>query len=111
MYASISQEEKSLIEKVPTSDTAAYKLYLRAKDCARVYQETRDLRSYQTSVNLFSTALIIDPAFAKAYTGLAGAYYDRNFWEAYFEEIYLDSMLVLVNKALSMTINWTKHTI
>ena len=102
LYASISQEEKSLIEKVPTSDTAAYELYLRAKDYARDYQETHNLSAYQTSVNLFNTALIIDPAFAKAYTGLAGAYYDRNYWEAYFKENYLDSMLVLINKALSI---------
>ena len=102
LYASISQEEKNLIEKVPTSDTAAYVLYLRAKDYARDYQETHDLSAYQTSVNLFNEALLIDPAFAKAYTGLAQAYYDRYYWPDFFKENFLDSCLALVNIALKI---------
>jgi TolB-like protein len=102
LYASISQEEKRLIEKLPTSNMAAYDLYLKANDYLNDYEKTRDLSSYHTAVNLYATALKIDSVFAKAYTGLASAYYDRYQWETYFKENYLDSMQFLANKALTI---------
>jgi len=102
LYASITQEEKKLIEKKPTSNMAALDLYLKANDFLKEYEKTRDLSSYQTAVNLYNAALSIDTAYAKAYTGLASAYYDRYQWETYFKENYLDSMLVLIDKALDI---------
>jgi TolB-like protein/Flp pilus assembly protein TadD len=103
LYASITPAEKGLIEKVPTSNMTAYNLYLKANDYQKEYQKTRDLSSYYTAVNLYKSALEIDSAYAKAYTGLAGAYYERyqSQIEAYFRENYLDSMLVLTKIALS----------
>ena len=77
-------------------------LYLKANDYRIDYQKTRDLSSYQTAVNLYKAALEIDSAFAKAYTGLASAYYNRYQWETYFKENYMDSMQVLVDKALDI---------
>jgi TolB-like protein len=74
LYASITPAEKGLIEKVPTSNMTAYNLYLKANDYQKEYQKTRDLSSYYTAVNLYKSALEIDSAYAKAYTGLAGAY-------------------------------------
>ena len=100
LNATITREEKGLIKKAPTSNMAAYDLYLRAKDYQKEYEKTRDLSSYHTAVNLYKTALVMDSAFAKAYTGLASSYNDRYQWETYFKENYLDSMLVLVKKAL-----------
>jgi len=102
LHAVITPEEKQLIEKIPTTDTTAYLLYLKANDYSKKYEKTRDLSSYQKAVNLYDAALEIDSAFAKAYTGLASAYYNRYQWETYFKENYLDSMLVLVDKALSI---------
>ncbi len=102
LYASITQEEKKLIEKKPTSSMAALDLYLKANDFLKEYEKTRDLSPYQTAVNLYNAALSIDTAYAKAYTGLASAYYDRYQWETYFKENYLDSMLVLIDKALDI---------
>jgi TolB-like protein len=101
LYASITPEEKKLIEKIPTSDTVAYELYLRANDYLKNYEKTRDSSSYQNAVTFYKAALVIDPSYAKAYTGLASAYYDRYQWETYFKENYLDSMLVLTDIALS----------
>jgi len=101
LYASISQEEKSLIEKVPTSNMTAYNLYLVANSYLKEYEKNRDLDSYHTAVNLYEEALKIDSAFAKAYTGLAKAYNERFKWETYFNENYLDSIRVLADKALS----------
>jgi TolB-like protein/Tfp pilus assembly protein PilF len=100
LYASITQEEKELIEKIPTANMTAYDLYLKANNYRNEYNKTRDLSAYHTAVNLYKTALKIDTSFAKAYTGLAGAYYDRYYYENYFKEGFLDSCLILANKAL-----------
>jgi TolB-like protein/AraC-like DNA-binding protein/Tfp pilus assembly protein PilF len=102
LKATITTEEKELIDKVPTTNLAAYDLYLKANDYQKDYQKTRNLSSYQTAINLYLAALEIDPAFTKSYTGMAKAYWDRYYYETYFKENSLDSCLVLVNKALSI---------
>jgi len=51
---------------------------------------------------LYKSALEIDSDYAKTYTGLASLYYDRHYWPDHFKENFLDSMLVLVNQALSI---------
>jgi TolB-like protein len=101
LYASITPAEKGLIEKVPTANLAAYDLYLKANNYNNDYQKTRNISSYQNAVTFYKAAIAIDSAFAKAYTGLASAYYDRYQWETYFKENYLDSIKVLANHALS----------
>jgi tetratricopeptide (TPR) repeat protein len=98
----MTPEEKKRIEKIPTSSMTAYDLYLKANDFQKDYQESRDPSSYQTAVNLYNAALDLDPDFAKAYTGLAIAYFNRYQWETYFKENYLDSMGILIDKALSI---------
>jgi len=100
--AFITPEEVQLIEKIPTSNLTAYDLYLKANEYQKKYSLTHDLNSYQTAVNLYSASLEIDSTFAKAYTGLARAYYDRYYWPEFFKEDFLDSCLVLVNIALSI---------
>jgi len=102
LHASLTTEEKKMIEKISTSDTTAYNLYLKANDYRKDYEKTRDLSSYQTAVNLYKAALEIDSAFAKVYSGLALAYFTRYYSETYFNENFLDSCLVLANKALSL---------
>jgi TolB-like protein len=103
LKATITPEEKQLIEKIPTTNLTANNLYLRAKDYQKDYEKTRDPSSYQRAVNLYNAALEIDSTFAKAYVGLAWMYYYRYKYdyEAYFKENYLDSCLVLLNTALS----------
>ena len=93
LYASITPAEKGLIEKVPTSNLAAYDLYLKASNYKNEYQKTRNIRSYQNAVTFYKAALAIDSAFAKAYTGLASAFYDRNYYKSYFKEGFLDSCI------------------
>jgi tetratricopeptide (TPR) repeat protein len=100
LKAIITPEEKQIIEKVPTSNMAALDLYLKANDFLNEYEKTSDSSFYKNAVTFYKTALVIDPSYAKAYTGLARAYYDRYHWETYFKENYLDSMLVLTENAL-----------
>ena len=102
LKAVITPEERQIIEKSPTTSFAAYDLYLNANDYSLEYNNTRDLSSYSTAVNLYKTALALDTAFAKAYIGLANIYWNRYYWQEYFEENFLDSCLVLVNLALSI---------
>lgn len=97
----ITPDEKALIEKVPSSNSSAYNLYLKANDYRKDYEKTRNRSSYQTTVDLYNAAIAIDSAFAKAYTGLAFAFWNRYYYETYFEENYLDSCRVLAEKALS----------
>jgi TolB-like protein len=102
LYASITPEEKKLIEKVPTRNMTAYELYWKANDFKVDYQKTRQLRSYQNAVTFYKAALGIDSTFAIAYVGLARTYWNRYYWESYFKEVFMDSCIVLLNKALSI---------
>jgi TolB-like protein/Tfp pilus assembly protein PilF len=90
----IAPEEKELIEKVPTTNQALYDIYLKARD---KYNKS----SIDEAVLLYQTALEIDSSFALAYTGLAWAYWRKHYWDEYFKEDFLDSVLVLANIALS----------
>jgi TolB-like protein/Tfp pilus assembly protein PilF len=101
LHTVITPEEKELIEKAPTADLTAYDLYLKANSYLEDYNKTRNLDSYQKAVSFYMASIDIDSAFAKAYTGLAIAYWNRYYWESYFKENFMDSCLVLVNIALS----------
>jgi len=100
LKAIITPEEKQIIEKVPTSKMTAYNLYLRANNYLKEYEKNRDSSYYQNAVTFYKAALEIDHSFARAYAGLANAYYDRHYWETYFKENYLDSIRVLADRAL-----------
>jgi len=101
LHSVITFEEKVLIEKIPTSDLNAYDLYLKANSYREDYSETRNADSYQKAISLYMASIDIDNAFAKAYTGLAFAYWERYYWESYFKENFVDSCLALANIALS----------
>ena len=102
LEAILTPDEKKLIEKVPTQNMTAYDLYLRAKEYENEYWTTLDSISYHKSATLYKTIIELDPTFAKAYSGLARANYDRYYKETYFSENFLDSCLILAKKALSL---------
>ncbi len=99
--AIITPEEKKLIEKIPTYNLKAYDKYLIANDYQQEYTKTHNLIFYQKAVSFYKSALDIDSTFAKAYTGLASAYYTRYYWENYYKQNFLDSCLVLAKRALA----------
>jgi TolB-like protein/AraC-like DNA-binding protein len=98
--ATITPDEKGLIEKIPTQNKMAYNLYQKANSYEKEYEKNRDLSSYHTAVNLYNAALEIDTAFARAYSGLALAYWSRYYSESYFKQKFLDSCITLADKAL-----------
>ena len=102
LEAILTPEEKQIIENIPTFNMTAWDLYLRAKEYEKEYEKTIDLNSYQKAATYYKAALEIDSTFAKAYTGLARANYNRYYKETYLKENFLDSCLILAKKALSL---------
>jgi TolB-like protein len=100
--AIITPDEEEILNRLPTSSMTAYDLYLKANEFRKVYNETHDLASYHTAVNLYNLSLEADSTLAMAYIGLAWTYQNRNFWPEYFAENFLDSCLVMADMALSI---------
>jgi TolB-like protein/AraC-like DNA-binding protein/Tfp pilus assembly protein PilF len=100
LRATITPDEKEMIEKVPTANMAVLNLYLKANSYQKDIENIRNDSSYQTAVDLYNAAIGLDSTFAKAYTGLAFAYWNRYYYETYFEEDYLGSCLALAEKAI-----------
>jgi adenylate cyclase len=67
----ISTEEKEFILKSPTKNLEAYTYYLKGRFFS--YMGSRD--GMIKSVELYEKALLLDPDYALAYSGLADSYY------------------------------------
>ncbi len=100
--AIITPEEKGLIEKIPTSSLSAYDLYLKANEYLTNYFSSYNPDFYKKAITLYSACLEVDTAYARAYSAMAMAYYERYYYESYFKENFLDSCLILADRALSI---------
>ncbi len=100
LKATITPEEKQLINLIPTTNLTAYDFYQRGREVYwdNYFKENRE--ALERSEDLFRKALQYDPKFAQAYSGLAMVYWDNYTWENIFTKDYLDSILVLSNIAL-----------
>ena len=94
----ITPEEKRLIRKMPTANPIAYNLYQRGKD---QFDNYLDQKSLDNARRLFQKALALDSTFALAWSGLAGIYLWRNYGKTFLSENFMDSVLILTNKALA----------
>jgi len=92
--AIITSEEKQRMEKIPNTSLTAYDFYLRGL-------EEFNHGEIERAQNLYYKALEYDSTFAQAYTGLARVYWNKHYWETFFSERFLDSVLILADKALS----------
>jgi TolB-like protein/Tfp pilus assembly protein PilF len=116
--ATMTPEEKQLIEKVPTTNLTAYDFYRMGMEeegkftfsgltststtWSLIYMVSNtDNQALERAEKMYKTALKYDPDLALAYTGLAGIYWSKNYYREYFSENFLDSVLVLAKKALS----------
>ncbi len=98
LQAVITPEEKQLIRKVPTINLTAYDFYQRGKDLLDDDPKTVEVKEAQ---KLFKKALDLDSAFALAYIGLAQVYWIQNYSKTYFDNYFLDSVLILTNIAIA----------
>jgi TolB-like protein len=103
LQAVITPEEKQRIEKVPTTSLTAYDYYQRGRALQEEKWWSREStdRDLQRVEDLYVKALEHDSTFALAYTGLAWVYYRKNYYPTFLAENFLDSMLILADKALS----------
>jgi len=103
LYSTITPLQKEILEIIPTTNLTAYDFFLRARDEHTIYWlDNKNRNALENAITLYNRALDYDSTYARAYTGLAHAYFDKRFWQSnYFEEDFLDSVLVLSNKALS----------
>jgi TolB-like protein/AraC-like DNA-binding protein/Tfp pilus assembly protein PilF len=104
LKAIIAPEEKQLIEKSATTSLTAYDFYLRGKEEQNKYKQSipSTRRSLDRANELFKKALDYDSSFARAYSGLAMVYWDKNFWKEYLSKNFMDSVLILTKIALSI---------
>jgi TolB-like protein/AraC-like DNA-binding protein/Tfp pilus assembly protein PilF len=108
LKATITPEEKQTIEKVPTTNLTAYDLYQRGNtEFLKYFFPYFDKESVRRAEMLFLSALECDSTFALPYVGLAFVLWRR--WDQDNALLlngksnnYLDSMLVLANKALTL---------
>jgi TolB-like protein/Tfp pilus assembly protein PilF len=70
LLATITLEEKQLIENVPTKNIEAYDLYLQG----RYFWDLGGRDNLNRSIELYQKALKIDQDYALAYSGLAASY-------------------------------------
>lgn len=98
----ITPEEKKLIENISTADLTAYDFYQRGREEQRKYQQgNSNKQALNRAEYLYKKALAYDSTFARAYTGLADVYWSRHVYESYYAKNYLDSVLILADRALS----------
>jgi TolB-like protein len=103
LKATITPEEKQQIEKTYTTNLTAYDFYQRGNDALMEYYFVGNIPWLNKAEGFFSKALKYDSTFARAYAGLAGVYYWKhgNEYKSYFTKNYLDSVLILADRALS----------
>jgi len=97
LKAKLSPAEKELIEKKPTVSVTAYDFYLRGRDYYYRYHK----QDNENAIELFKTALELDPSYALAYAGLGDSYGQR-VGKFGFSTDWLDSAITVSEKALSI---------
>ena len=94
--ANLSVEEQNQIGKAQTSSFSAYEMYLKGREYYYQYDSATNLMAAET----FKKAISIDPDYAMAYTGLADAYSQMNYFG--WGKDWLDSSLEASSKALEI---------
>jgi TolB-like protein len=106
LKATITPEERQLIEKPPTANLTAYDFYQRGREEYLKYgMDKFDFEAVRRAEPLFHQALSYDSTFALAYAGLADVFWKRYDLESMNSnqdilDSYLDSMLILTDLAL-----------
>jgi TolB-like protein/lipoprotein NlpI len=102
LKATITPEEKQLIEKTPTTSLTAYDFFQKGRDeHVKYWIHNDNTEALEKAEELYYKALEYDSAFAKAYTGLARVYWDKNFFKDYLSKHFQDSTVILCDLALN----------
>jgi TolB-like protein/Tfp pilus assembly protein PilF len=106
LKATITPEEKQLIDKIPTTNLTAYDFYHKAEEVDMGQWPEFNPEAARRKEVLLHKALKCDSSYAQAYAALAGIIWikidrDSSITDSNIFNKYLDSMLVLTNIALS----------
>jgi len=77
LHAVITPEEEKVIDKFPTTNVAAYELYIRAEHERRASDLARDYKHKKAAIALYDQALKLDPNFVLAIAGRGQMYIGR----------------------------------
>jgi TolB-like protein/AraC-like DNA-binding protein/Tfp pilus assembly protein PilF len=116
MKTVITSEEKQLIEKSATTNLTAYYFYQKGREeHLNYWLKLNDRDALVKAEKLYNEAIKYDSTFAQAYAGLALLKVNKNdFWRLntfstdYFTSDYLDSAVVLADRALKYDANLTE---
>jgi adenylate cyclase len=91
----LPQEQRS-IARAPTDNVEAYTYYLRGRQFLHRHSKSY----YQLARRMFAKAVELDPAFARAYAGIADC--DSFLFLHYHENVAIDSILAMSAQALAL---------
>ncbi len=102
LNTSLTDEEKQLIDRIPTRNPIASDYYQRGREEHISYwYDNNNREALERAEGYYRKALEFDPGYAQAYAGLAGVYWDKNVRREYFSKSYLDSARILAEIALT----------
>jgi TolB-like protein/DNA-binding winged helix-turn-helix (wHTH) protein/Flp pilus assembly protein TadD len=103
----LTPERQTQLARALTVDPDAYRAYLRG----RYYWNKRTSEGFRKAIGEFNSSLAADPLFARAYAGLADAYYLLGFYtDMPFEEA-MTSARSAAERALELDLNLAEaHT-
>ncbi len=78
----ITPEEENRIDKMPTTDIAAYDLYIRAQYERMNYRWTLENKHLKTAHDLYDRALQIDPEYLMAIIGKGGIFFAQQNYDS-----------------------------
>jgi tetratricopeptide (TPR) repeat protein len=93
LEAVITQEEEKIINKFPTTNIAAYDLFIRAKHERLLYFQTYDQKNLKRSHDLLDKAIQMDPNYLMAILEKGAAYMNEGNYDSSF--VYIDRVLAI----------------
>jgi TolB-like protein len=105
LKATITPEERQMIETPSTANLIAYDFYQKGREeHIKFGFDNIKTEALTKAKKYYLEALKNDSSFAQAYAGLALLYLQTNMFniQSYFNKNYLDSTLILANRALSI---------
>ncbi|WP_372949545.1 helix-turn-helix domain-containing protein [Mariniphaga sp.] len=102
LNAELTEQEKLRVGKIPSLNLTAYDFYSRGNEEFINFQIYNDKEYIEAASNYFKKAIAVDSLFAKAYVGLASVYWENYYWKNYFEAYFIDSVKIILEKAISI---------
>lgn len=109
----LTQEEKKIIETIPTSEIAAYEFYLRGEE---YYSRSDDKNDMRFAIQMYEHAIEIDPNFTLAWVGLASSsrnmywyFHDRSEKHRQRTKQYLDKAIELDPERVEVKLEEAKY--